>query len=167
MKDLVGIGERLSPDTVARLERAALKRFETAEILRVQRRHLAALYFYGYSAEICLAAACFRSLGFSANDIIDRDTRRRRMAQAKLLKLMNNDPHPLVGWARFLEWKRLLLGGLTQQDQQRLKEAINKATLIYSFWRPELRYKVIEITDAQLQRVHPAAKWLVDNQMKL
>jgi hypothetical protein len=75
---------------------------------------------------------------------------------------MNSDPHPIVGWARFLERQRLLLGDLRQQDQQRLREAINKATLIYSYWRPELRYKTTEITDRQLQEVQRAAKWLID-----
>jgi hypothetical protein len=60
------------------------------------------------------------------------------MAQARQLRtandepLMNSDAHPLVGWARFLEWQRLLHEGLTAKDRQRLKEAINKATLIYN-----------------------------------
>jgi|GEM_PF-6918002 len=80
---------------------------------------------------------------------------------------MNSDAHPVVGWARFLEWQRILLGGLTQQDQQRLKEAVNKAILKYSYWRPELRYKTIEITERQLLEVRGAAKWLVENQKQL
>ena len=80
---------------------------------------------------------------------------------------MNSDPHPLVGWARFLERQRTLIGGLSKQDQQRLREAINKATMIYNFWRPELRYKTVQFTDKQVQEVQRAAKWLLDNHKQL
>src|SRR4051812_7371020 len=107
MKEQVPLAERLAPDTIARLERAAANRFATAELLRKEDRRLAALYFYGYSVEMCLSAAYRRSAGFGANTPIDRDTRQRRMTQARQLRtlagdfLMNGDPHPLVGWARF------------------------------------------------------------------
>ena len=47
MQDALPFAERLSPDTVNRLERAAHQRFESAEVLRAQARRLAALYFYG------------------------------------------------------------------------------------------------------------------------
>ena len=59
------------------------------------------------------------------------------MTQARLLempngeKLMPRDPHPIVGWARFLEYQRILGGGLSNNDRQRLREAINKAAFIY------------------------------------
>src|SRR6185437_5726714 len=110
MRDLCPLAERLSPDTVTRLEKAGLQRFTSAEVLRANGRRLAALYFYGYSAEMWLAAAYYRSAGFRPDAPIDRDTRHRRMTQARQLRvasgafLMNSDPHPLVGWARFLEW---------------------------------------------------------------
>ena len=67
--------------------------------------------------------------------------------------VMNSDPHPLVGWARFLEWQKSASGALAAADAQRLKEAVNKAIEIYNYWRPELRYKVIEITESQLNVV--------------
>jgi hypothetical protein len=173
MKDAPTFGERLSPDTINKLERAAQHRYQSANILLKEKRRLAALYFYGYTAEICLSAAYFRSAGFSPNAEIDRDTRRRRMGQARLLempngeRLMSSDPHPVPGWARFLEYQRILVGKLEAQDRQRLREAINKATLIYGYWRPELRYKVVDINDEQLQKVQKAAKWLLDNQTHL
>ena len=80
---------------------------------------------------------------------------------------MNSDPHPLVGWARFLEWQKSASGALAAADAQRLKEAVNKAVEIYNYWRPELRYKVVEITEPQLQVVRSAAIWLKENQAKL
>jgi len=158
---------------VTRLERAGHYRFISADILRDQRQRLAALYFYGYSAEMWLSAAYYRSAGFKPYEHIDRDTRHRRMVQARQLRLesgvflMNSDPHPLVGWARFLEWQRSLSGALAVPDAQRLREAVNKAIEIYKYWRPELRYKVIDITDGQLASVRRDVAWLKDNHEKL
>jgi hypothetical protein len=173
MRDVATFGECLAPDTINRLERAAQHRYESANILWKEKRRLAALYLYGYTAEICLATAYFRSAGFSPNAEIDRVTRNLRMAQARLLempsgeKLMPSDPHPILGWARFLEYQRNLVGNLTATDRQRLREAINKAAFIYRYWRPELRYKVVNIEDELLGKVQKAAKWLFDNQSQL
>jgi hypothetical protein len=172
MTHQVSLAERLPPDTLVKLVRAAGQRFSTAEFLRGKRR-LEALYLYGYSAEMCLAAAYYRSAGFRPHDIVDRDTRQRRMAQARQLRtsagepLMSSDPHPLIGWARFLEWQRTARADLPKADAQRLKEAINKAAVIYRYWRPELRYKTLQILEQQLDIVRRAANWLLKNQNRL
>jgi hypothetical protein len=172
MREIAPLVERLARDTVVRLGRAAKERFVTAEILRPQRQ-LAALYLYGYSTEMCLTSAYFRSAGFSPNAPIDRDTRQRRMAQARQLRtprdglLMNSDPHPLVGWARFLEWQRSASAQLSESEMQRLREAINKAVLIYNYWRPELRYKTLEIMAKQLEEVRRASRWFIENYERL
>ena len=42
-----------------------------------------------------------------------------------------------------------------------------KAALIYSYWRPELRYKVVDIGHEQLRKVQKAAKWLLDKQRQM
>lgn len=175
MRDVLPLAERLAPDTVARLERAAEQRYATAERLRLrpQPRRLASVYFYGYSAEMWLCAAYFRCAGFSPHETIDRDARHRRMVQARQLRsnsgefVMNGDAHPLVGWARFLEWQRASSGALAPAKARRLREAVNKAMAIYDLWRPELRYKVIEITDAQVAVVRGAVTWLRVNQVEL
>lgn len=173
MRDVLPLADRLSPDTVTKLERAAYERFASAEILRIHERRLAALYFYGHSAEMWLSAAYYRSAGFGPHQPIDRDTRHRRMTQARQLRsasgagLMNSDPHPLVGWARFLAWQRSASGVLAAAAHHRLNESVNKAIEIYNFWRPELRYKVVNITDAQLTVVRAAATWLKDNHSQL
>jgi hypothetical protein len=145
MRDVLPLAERLSPDRVARLATAGLHRFASAEVLRTRGRRLAAVYFDGYSAEMWLSAAYFRSAGFKPYEPIDRDTRHRRMVQARTVRmasgdfLMNSDPHPLVGWARFLEWQRSASGVLTNTDARRLKEAVNKAIEVYKYWRPDTR----------------------------
>jgi hypothetical protein len=173
MARIIPLAHHLSPDTVFRLKRAAKLRFKEADHLLAKKHRLAAVYFYGHCVEMCLSAAYFRSVGFSGNVPIDRDTRRRRMAQARQLRiasgepLMNNDPHPLVGWARFLQWQRNLPPAITTQESQRLKEAVNRAEKVYRHWRPELRYKTIDVRPDQSDEVRRAAAWFIENQERL
>ena len=151
---------------------AAYQRFESAGILESRRRWLDATYFYGYSVEMWLAAAYFRGAGFRPNDPVDRDTRQRRMVQARQTRsangdsLMNSDPHPIVGWARYLEWHRSA-GPLTARDSARLREAVRQAVAIYNYWRPELRHKIVEVSLGAIQAVRRAATWFRDNQDQL
>ncbi|HZW35187.1 MAG TPA: hypothetical protein VFF52_30980 [Isosphaeraceae bacterium] len=169
MSQAKSLADHLSPDSVNRLQRAAEQRVEDANWLMAQNRFLAALYFFGYSVEMVLSAAYFRSAGFSPNMPIDRDTRQRRMAKARQLMmttgqpLMEGDPHPLVGWARFLEWQRSALRELTAREVQLVKEAIRNAGLVYKHWRPELRYKTTQVMPDQIQEVRRAAIWFIEH----
>ena len=170
MSRVAPFANHLAPDSVCRLERAAERRYEDAvRLLAEPRHHLAALYLFGYCAEMCLSAPFFRGAGFHVNAPIGRDMRQRRMAQARQLRtptgqpLMNSDAHPLVGWARFLNWQRSASSELTDQEGQRLHEAINKAELIYKHWRPELRYKTSDVMLEQLAEARKAASWFIEN----
>ena len=80
---------------------------------------------------------------------------------------MNSDPHPLVGWARFLQWQRSASAELMEAEKQLLNEAINKAELVYRHWRPELRYKTTEVLQGQLDEVRKAALWFVEHRESL
>src|SRR5205823_82804 len=144
------------PDTINLLERAAKQRVADAACLSADGRRLVAVYFLGYAVEMCLSAAYFRSVGFAPNTPIDRETRKRRMTQARQIQssdgqpLMSSDPHPLVGWARYLEWQRDLAGVLSDQERGRIREAVRRAGIVYRHWRPELRYKLTEARERQL-----------------
>jgi hypothetical protein len=156
----------MTPDTINRLRQAGEHRFITAEILRREQRSLAAVYFYGFSAEMILSAAVFRSQGFSPNATITRDTVRRRMAAARQIALMSSDPHPLVGWALVLEHQKRKQD-LTMATAARLREAIKQAAQIYKYWRPELRYKTTQFTEETVMLVRRAANWFIENRNRL
>ena len=162
MVDVLGLAAHLAPNTVRQLEVAAERRYEEGECLKRQNRLLAALYLYGYSVEMCLAAAYFRSAGFSLSQTIDDDTRRRRMAQARQLRLMSNEPHPLDGCARVLEWHRHSSGSIAPQEQDRLREAVRKAERVYRHWRPELWYKLTCVPTNQLDEVRRCVRWFIE-----
>ncbi len=159
--------DHIAPNSVQQLERAAGNRFEEGECLKKQNRLLAALYLYGYSVEMCLAAAYFRSNGFSPNRIITENERRRRMAQARQIlhqdgdPLMSNLSHPLDGWARFLAWHRQLKH-LSDQEKNRLREAVRKARMVCRHWRPELRYKTTCVLPRQFDEVRHCTRWFIE-----
>jgi hypothetical protein len=55
------LANHLAPDSIKRLKRAAEHRFQDAERLIEQKRFLASIYFLGYSVEMVLSAAYYRS----------------------------------------------------------------------------------------------------------
>jgi hypothetical protein len=174
MDNVPSLAVRLAPNTVRQLEQAAEKRSEEAECLKKQNRFLAALYLYGYSVEMCLAAAYFRSAGFSSCEAISDDERKDRMRRANRelhsrdgKPLMSKEPHPLVGWARFLEWQRGLSGSLKPKEVNRLREAVQKARQVYRHWRPELRYKLTNVSMDQLDEVRQCVHWFIKQRGQL
>lgn len=160
-----GLIDRLAPDCIERLQRAAKMRFNEAATLQGAHR-LAAVYLYGYSVEMCLAAACFRSMGFAPNQEIDDDTRKRTMADARNKRIMESDPHPLTGWAELLRRQSSLVN-MDSRKGRLLDQAVDLARKVYRHWRPELRYKVVDVNSECLDEVRQAAKWFVDNQSQL
>jgi hypothetical protein len=80
---------------------------------------------------------------------------------------MSGDPHPLIGWARLLEWQRMSSGALSVKESSLLKEAVTKAEQIYRHWRPELRYKIVDVTRGQIDEASRAASWFIKNRGQL
>jgi hypothetical protein len=166
------LADHLAPDTTRLLQRAAQLRFEEARCLEAQDRLLGALYLYGYTVEMCLCAASFRAEGFPPNAPIDQDLRARRMAQARQTigkdgkPLMDSGPHPLVGWARFLDWRRSAAGAASSAVRPS-QHAVGQARKAYQHWRPGLRYKVTDVTRQQVAEVRDAASWFLKNQDRI
>lgn len=172
MNQVTPLADHLAPDTINQLERAAAHRHDDGLALLRVKHNLAGVYLFGYSAEMCLAAAYFRAVGFAAKRVIERDERLRHMARAKNLKdadgksLMSSDPHPLVGWARFLKWQRFA-SKISTVEMRRLNDAIGHAEMLYKHWRPELRYKLVEVTAPQLAEVSKASTWFLEHRGRL
>ncbi len=166
MSKVLPLIERLAPDSIRSLERAAELRYDDGERL-AKWRFLGAVYFWGFTVEMCLTAAYFRSLGYSSNMPIDRDTRMLRMTHARRLKIMNSDPHPLVGWARLLQRQRTIARKLGPQHSELLRETVRRAETVYKHWRPELRYKLVDVTESQLAEVRESAPWFLRQRGRL
>jgi hypothetical protein len=69
MKNVTPLADHLAPDTISQLERAAELRYDDGVLLLDEKRELCAAYPFGYSAEMCLAAAYFRAIGFPTTNV--------------------------------------------------------------------------------------------------
>jgi hypothetical protein len=163
---IVALASHLSPDTIKKLLQAAYDRCQEAELLAAKKRDLMAIYLFGYTIEMCLTARYFSVLGMSLMEPIDRDLRDRHMKLARRLHLMTGDPHPLDGWAKLLQWHRKTLHA-GKHDEQLVAQAVTRATMAYSNWRPEMRYKVTRPPQDALQIVQETAKWFLRNYPRL
>jgi hypothetical protein len=105
----MSIIDKIGPDSVSRLARAAERRCAEADWLADGKHHLAALYFYGYVAEIVLGNAYFRMLGYNAKDPILREDLKRALVPAVSRSLMSDRSHPVDGWALLLIEERARL----------------------------------------------------------
>ncbi len=81
--------------------------------------------------------------------------------------LMDSDPHPLIGWARFLQWRRRLSSQLSAEQVKRLREALHKAETVYKHRRPELRYKTKDVFPAQIEEVRRCVDWFIANRGRI
>jgi hypothetical protein len=100
---------KIGPDTVSRLERAAERRCAEADWLFEGKHHLAALYFYGYVAEIVLGLTYFTMIGYNAKEPILRDALNKTLKLTRSRSLMSDKAHPVDGWALLLIEERAQL----------------------------------------------------------
>ena len=156
IEETVTLSERLGPDTIREWQHAASRQWDDAEILRENRRPLAAIYLYGYVAEILIKGAYFRLIKKSLDEEIT--TRDRRTAISESEKPMNL--HDIAGWAKLLVRKRIELG---QPNESPSGDEINhNATTLYLNWRETIRYHDTEVAPAELAQVHKLAIWFRD-----
>ena len=162
----MSIISKVGPDSVSRLERAAERRCAEADWLAEGRHHLAALYFYGYVAEIVLGNAYFKMLGYNAKDPILREDLKRALVPAGSRSLMSDKSHPVDGWALLLieERARLFPPAYEKRLERKLKDC---SLLIRENWSPKLRYRAIEIGADQVTPVRESAHWLLENSQRL
>ncbi len=145
--------------SIRSLDAAAVWRWSEAELLREHGRSAAALYWYGFVAEMRLTAAVLRLRGYFPTDPIALETLREIQAEARRQKLMSSEPHDLSGLARYAVYLREIL--MRQTPKQLGREVQLVAARVYEQWRPRLRYKPITPNATQLSVARAGAEWLV------
>jgi hypothetical protein len=94
---------QIQDDTVSRLQRAAALRRIEADCLFERNHLLAALYLYGYVAEITLGVAYFRMRGWATNDPILAKDLNRALNLARSKSSMMEKAHPIDGWGTVID----------------------------------------------------------------
>ncbi len=150
-------------DSVPGFERAAVRCFHDAGRLRICDRRLAAIYFYGYSVEMWIKAAYFRTLfllsGLPAKTRIDVNRRKVAVDEWNALGLPRRpSPHDIAGWAQLLVAKRTSLG--MAHTTLLSNEIANRATAVYSnYWREYMRYRSVAVNLSEVSSVRAEATW--------
>ena len=153
---------RLGEDTILKLEAAAEARRKTAFHLHQTGFWLAAVYFYGYSAEQRVKAAYFRAAGFATDQIIRGKDREDAVREHVVLGLPRKpSQHDIHGWAQLLVAKRQSLHRPYEYDLG--NEIVLHAEVIERRWKEILRYRVNVPYPHELRKVGDAALWFEQN----
>lgn len=156
------LSTRLREDTIFEFERAAEQRRIDAMRLALAGRSLAAIYLQGYSVEISVKAAYFRTIGHPRTRPIAIQDRNTAVLEWNRLGLRNKPgQHDLLGWAELLAAKR--------QDLQRpypsnfQTEMLTQAKALYLRWRETIRYHTNVPYGDEIRIVSMAAHWFAQN----
>jgi hypothetical protein len=149
-------------DSVRGFERAAIRRLLDAEALRRLDRRMAAIYLYGYSVEMWIKAAYFRTVflvsGLPPTSPIDFHRRKAAVDEWQALGLPQKPvPHDIAGWAQLLVAKRISLD--VAYPVSLSNEIADRATTVYLNWREYMRYRSITVNLSALSSVQAEANW--------
>ncbi len=159
---------RLGDDTITEFRAAAQIRNEDARQLADSGRTTAAVYLWGYAAEMTLKAAWFSLLGTPSNTPIPRKDLHAAMDMAKRTYGIQwkGGLHNLLHWAELLVEHRIGLGR-RYPDRRFEIEVVSRSRQIYERWRETLRYKTNRPYPAELRVVSESAVWLLSNALRL
>ena len=158
---------RAGGDTLGKLEAAAARRFREAEKLFQQGERLGAVYLFGYSIEIRLKAAYYRTIGLVPGSAIQPH---RRPAEDAIRALpffpSNAQPgHHLRGWAGLLAQTRA--GTPNPLDATVASEMHQHVDAAFKCWVEYLRYRANQPYNAEVTAVRTAARWFRTNATRL
>ncbi len=104
---------RCQPDSIAEFQAAARQRFQDGVALEAAGCRTAAIYLWGYAAEMTLKAAYFRAVNFRANEhITPADLYGAKANAAKFGFSWAGNLHHLESWAQLLVNTRSNIPGL-------------------------------------------------------
>jgi hypothetical protein len=155
--------ERCKPDSIREFRLAAKVRYFDAQLLAEAGRRSAAVYLWGYSAEMMVKAAYFSAIGYAVQQPItlaDLDRGRKQSVSVHGIP-WSGGMHNIEGWARLLVNERARLGKpYTVVIASRI---ISHAGNIYKYWRETLRYHKNRAWPFEAARVQASVDWLSMN----
>lgn len=152
--------QRMVPETIDSLSRAARQRLRDAEVLRRSNRRLAAIYLFGYSAEIRIKIGCYRVIGLGTDAPVESA---RRQAQSEIqtfdldFRGAGAPSHSLLAWSQLLVHRHHRLGSPLDADLE--ADVLSHAQRLYSLWRESIRYQSTAVRGAELDEARHCALW--------
>jgi hypothetical protein len=158
--------QRCLPDSVGEFRAAARRRFEDGEALAAAGQRTAAIYLWGYAAEMTLKAAFFSFIGYADDQPIPLPDIRAAVASAAGLGVIWPGPpgkpknsHSLQGWAELLIAKRGAMGSPYPPAFGRA--VAERGRRLELLWREVLRYHKNVAYLHEVRQVRGAADWLL------
>ncbi len=163
------VPERCRPDSIAEFRAAARERFRDGlSAARVGRR-TAAVYLWGYAAEMTLKAAYFQVIGFAPTRPITIADLRGGAANAPRLgfRWAGNNLHHVESWAQLLAMTRASNPAWAYPRPSFGNEVVMRARRLQRLWSEILRYHKNVAYRFEVDQVRAAAEWLLLNAVRL
>lgn len=155
--------ERCKPDSIRGFRAAAKVRYLDAQLLTEARRRTAAIYFWGYAAEMIIKAAYFSTIGYRMQQSItlaDLDRAKKQSFSIHGIS-WSGGLHNIEGWARLLVNERARLG--RPYSVVIASRIVFNASNVYKYWRETLRYHKNRAWPFEAARVQASVDWLFSN----
>lgn len=156
----------VQPETVQDFILAADEKYwEGVELLSAGRRG-AGIYLLGYTVEMLLKNACFRTDGAALGDRTQgRLVPIKKWAERQLPGLAPESYHSLWFWIHALRRKRSLTG----REFPALfdSQLVQRVRRVYGIWWVEMRYRPDQSLDREANVVFEDVTWIRDRQIQL
>jgi hypothetical protein len=161
---------RTKLDSIREFRAAAAVRFRDGEALASHGRRTAAIYLWGYSAEMTLKAAYFAAVGYSETRVITKnDLYGAVNAAIKSYHVAwtNRNLHEVRAWANLLVEFRSRSPAIPYALPDFGNEVKRMGRRIEPLWSETLRYRKIVAHPSEVERMRQASGWLLANSLDL
>ena len=164
--------DRCGDDCIRSFQAAAQVRFADGMLAARAERRTAAIYLWGYAAEMLIKAAYFTAIGFGRTRIIQfgdlNDARNRAIiAPYNILWPSAGKFHNVRAWCDYLVAYRSASPGIPYFDPGFGGKIKRRGMQIEPIWRETLRYHENLAYPHEVERMRSAVAWLVRHSLDL
>lgn len=158
--------QRFAPDSINQFRIAAQMRNAEAWSLFRSRRGTAAVYLWGYAAEMTLKAAWFSLVGFPDRASIPRKELNAAKAKARDYGILWRSFHDVAGWSELLARHRMDRGP-SYPDCRFAAQMVMHGHRISDRWKEDMRYKKNVAYLFEVATMAESVTWLLRNSHSL
>ncbi len=161
---------RCQPDSIREFRAAAAERYLDGASAAHAGRRTAAIYLWGYVAEMTLRAAYFDAIGYPlGRHITAADLRAASNNSRRLNFSWVGNLHNLDSWAQLLVLTRTstVPRSVSYSGKRFASRVVAVVRRMRPLWNESLRYHKNLAYDHEVRRVRDATSWLIDHTYEL
>lgn len=156
--------DRCQPDSICEFRAAARQRSRDALALVASERRTAAIYLWGYAAEMTLKAAYYNAIGFTESQHITvADLHAAKATAPSMGVTWSGNLHDIGAWAELLVATRATVPGIAYSVPHFGSEVVSRARRIQLLWSEILRYHKNVAYVHEVEDVQASAQWLLSH----